>query len=116
MSNDLITKAANATTAVRNVCGIIGGLINLRMNNQRITPARILLLRESAEQAVALARIAGFHTLVTKARRNMVDSLEQIEKYRNTAIGDILLDSLRNEWESYGVICNCYLRLTGGVA
>lgn len=115
MSYELINIAASATSAVKNVYEIIKDLIKRRKNNQPITSTNIRLLKESSDRAIALARLAGIHSLVTRARSYMGESLQQIEKYRNTAIGDICLESLRSEWDFYGIICECYLRMTGGV-
>lgn len=114
MSTELIVTTAHATTAVRNVYEIIAELVRLRKRNQQITLSKIRLLRESSDRAIALARMAGIQELVTKARNNMTKSLEQVEKFRNTALGDLFLESLRFEWDSYGVICKQYLQRTGG--
>lgn len=111
----LITATASATTAIRNVYELLRELAIYRRQHRIIPLAKIQLLREAVNRAVALARLDGIHDIEEHARALLSKSLKDVEKYRNTPLGDYYIRSFEIEWNSYQIVCGDYLRCTGGI-
>lgn len=112
--SEIITTAAGATTVVNNAISIVDYIISNRKQNKIIKAAQIKQLEVAVYRVVQIKRANAMHELKAIARRHLIESYNEVKEYLNTPIGDLLLDSLRDEVEHFRCYYNDFDALTGG--
>lgn len=101
MVTEIVTTTSALTTAVKNAHDITTGLINTRKQNRLISTGQLNRLNISIQEAIVADRMKGMHTLETYGRNCLMDSYHQIEEHLNTPLGDMLLETIRDELRFY---------------
>lgn len=109
---ELVTTTASITTAFKNVYDISNGLLLMRKQHKLISAGQLRQLSIAMNRALEEERMSGMHSLMTKGRGYLIDSMNQIQDYANTDFGDMLLETVRDEARYYSGYCEDYDRLT----
>lgn len=112
MTHNLPATFASVTTGVKNVYDIASQLIRARRQNRLINAGQLQQLNIAIQATLQADRIAAVHKLEGNAREFLIDTYKDIERYLNTPIGDMLLESLKREARFYDSCLYDYGRLT----
>lgn len=109
---ELITTTASLTTAFKNVYDISNNLIIMRKQHKLISAGQLRQLGVAISRAIEEERMAGMHSLMMKGRELLIDSFNQIQYHVNTDLGDMLLETVKEEARYYKGYWDDYDRLT----